>query len=188
MKRYKGWRPIFGPSITWYDVLEVKQKIAIDDLFLFFGTFQETIFNEKDRLEFDQHYCPKHIIFGYMQIGFKHDGNTEPKWMKYHPHSGGFVYLARESLSWAPKLPGGGLLEYDESLNLTREHYNKSIWEFPFSKRPNLTSHKSSRWRRLSKNSFQLESVYRGQEFVFDQNQEVNRWARRLITQNHNFF
>jgi hypothetical protein len=112
----------------------------------------------------------------------------EPKWMKGHPHllpiykesSNNTIYIAREQLSWNPELPGAGTLKFDKNLVLTKSGLTRTKWQLPeFFRRARISYHNDSNWK-----DGYFQSAYKGQEFVIQENKEVNEWANNLIELN----
>lgn len=181
--RKKGWRPLFGPDGSAQTHLE-KNGLEIDDIFLFYGTFRKTVYDD-GRLIFDPIFPKKHIIFGYLQVGeIETRPKTKvPKWMRYHPHCGYTMYVARKTLSLNPKLPGAGTFNYNKYSILTRKGRTKSVWELPFKNKISWHGEKwYKRYSKLSNGNYQFQSNDIGQEFVFEKNREVTRWAKKLIS------
>ena len=190
LKRYEGWMPMFGQigaAETHLENMDVKE----DDIFLFFGTFRKTQ-SVDQKIVFDQNDPDKHIIFGYMQIGkiLKCDLEVNiQKWMNYHPHcdivrrgkTNNRIYLARKSLTWSKKLPGAGIFNYHKSLVLTKKGCPKSVWclDPALFKSVDISYHSEKSWKRGC-----FQSVGRGQEFVIEENRDVERYFKNLIERN----
>ena len=183
IKRESNWMPLFGQRGAAQGHLH-NQKISEDDLFLFFGTFRKTII-KNGKLEFDSQDKEKHMIFGYLQIGkiIRTEEDLE-EWMKYHPHCNyeekwskkNTLYAARKNLSWNSNLPGAGIFKYNKNLVLTAEGHLKSIWDIPILKGKKISYHTQNSWQNGL-----LKTVGRGQEFVIEEDKEVEVWAKELI-------
>ncbi len=196
-KRSKDWRPIFGQSAAAQGHLK-KQGVGIGDIFLFFGSFGETQYNNQ-KLEYKKSVdYPKgrHVIFGYLQIGEIHELNTDadynalPDFTQYHSHankhfiendgkarSNNCIYIASEKLSFNNDLPGGGTFNYNETRVLTKKGRNKSIWELPdFFKNLNITYHKNESFI----NDY-FQSAAKGQEFVIQEDPKLSEWVKEVI-------
>ena len=191
LKRRIGWRPIFGQVGAAQSHLH-NQKIKEGDIFLFFGTFQKTIY-ENDGLIFDPDFDEKHIIFGYLQIGEKKKIDTKTSyysWIENHPHTlpkrkketNNTVYIARDILDFADNIPGAGVFAYNKTLVLTKENHQLSQWALPHFFKETVISYHPNKNKCWQRNYFQ--SVGRGQEFVIKANNEVKRWVNRLIKRN----
>lgn len=195
--RSKDWRPIFGQSAAAQGHLK-KQGVGIGDIFLFFGSFQETeYYNQKLQYRKNANY-PKgrHAIFGYLQIGEILELNTDadydvlPSFSKYHSHanrnfiendgkvrSNNCIYIASDKLSFNSNLPGGGTLNYDEKRILTKKGRNKSMWHLPgFLKELKITYHKEESFI----NDY-FQSAAKGQEFVIQEDEQLTEWVKRII-------
>jgi len=138
--RESGWKPCFGQIDTAQSHLE-NQHAGKGDLFLFFGWFRKTRYNN-GKLEFDLRERDLHAIFGYLQIGeiAKVDHEFEvPKWMAYHPHTNktrrnnktNTIYIARDNLTWNELLPGAGRFMFNDKLVLTKDGLSRSKWDLP---------------------------------------------------------
>ena len=188
--RERGWKRIFGQIDAAQTHLENEGVIEPDehDLFLFFGTFRKTEYHE-GHLRFVRHEKPKHVIFGYLQIGeiLKVDEKLKcPKWMEYHPHTStvrkqaknNTIYVARETLSWNSKLEGAGVFMFDDKLVLTKEGYSKSRWALPeLFQKVKISCHTVANW--MPQGYFQTNGI--GQEFVVHADKKVEKWAKDLI-------
>lgn len=188
MKRHTSWKPLFGQNGTAQAHLE-NQKVAVGDLFLFFGTFAKTI--KRDGVyQFDSSR-EFHAIYGYFQVGRIEpiDSNTKfPEWMNYHPHidpsrdpssyrGNNTVYVAEDRLTWQPEVPGAGLLNFTEKLILTKNGYSKSKWNLPtFFKGIEISYHSEKNWK-----DDYFQSVARGQEFVICINEKIENWVKDIL-------
>lgn len=187
--RKDGWRGCFGQADAAQTVLR-KAGVAQEDLFLFFGWFNRTFYDENGRLKF----CKGqgiHMIFGWLQIEeviYTHE-RPVPEWLKYHPHAiqrrlnrlSNCIYTGKERLSWNSGIKGYGIFpKANDTLILTKRGYSRSKWNLPenFSD-ISITYHKKTSWKE---NYFQ--SAYRGQEFVFEEHEAVELWAREIIENN----
>ena len=189
-ERDKKWVPLFGQINASQSHLE-NNNVKVGDLFLFFGWFRKTKYH-KEKLVFDPKERGKHVIFGYFQIGKIIKVNKKtilPKWMLYHPHTikerrkvrNNTIYIARKRLSWNSKLPGAYFFDYSKNLVLTKEECSKSYWNLPaFFKNLKISYHSKNSW----KNNETFKSAERGQEFVIEENEKVEEWAKNLIEKN----
>jgi hypothetical protein len=89
--REQGWKRTFGQQgRAQADLKDVKEG----DLFLFFGWFRRTRYENSQLRYLQPRKCGKdlHVIFGWLQIGEIHPVRKEqhqdefPKWLHYHPH------------------------------------------------------------------------------------------------------
>jgi len=187
--RPQNWRPIFGQIKAAAAHLE-NQGVKEGDLFLFFGCFRKTKYLN-GKLIFDPEDSEKHVIFAYFQIGKVIKVGPEtilPEWMNYHPHTkplrrktkNNTIYVARDYLSWNSKIPGAGVFNFDEDLVLTKNGYPKSFWKLPkFFKNVEISYHSQENWRGDI-----FKSTSRGQEFVIQDDEKVEKWAKNLIQKN----
>lgn len=154
-----------------------------DSLFLFFGPFVDTKMEGGKLIRDLSKKEGYHILFGYLQVGgflSPHNFN-EPEtqaWIEKHPDIKETVhypelkegnrlkiYYARESLTFAPELPGAGLFDFDERYTLTRDHPSErgfSKWDL-FSKLGEQPQIKYGSWEEDH-----FSSGGRGQELVWD--------------------
>ncbi len=186
--RSVGWRPIFGQIGHAQTHLE-NQRIGEGDLFLFFGWFRETEWVD-DILRFKTKTPDLHIIYGYLEVQEvikTHICRNIPEWMKYHPHlkphriskKTNALYVAKKHASWNSQLPGGGILSFNKNLVLTADGKSRSIWKLPsFFKHLSITYHTPDSWN----NDGTFNSARIGQEFVIEENKEVEKWATSLLT------
>ena len=186
--RSLNWRGAFGQADAAQSVLE-HAHIEPEDIFLFFGWFQQTEYKDgKLRL------CKGggfHMIYGYLEIGqifytSKNKGKY-PEWLMYHPHMlprridkpSNCIYIGTQQASWNRDIPGFGVFtDFDPELVLTAPGMSRSKWHLPSEFRGlKITYHDPEKsWR---KDYFQ--SACRGQEFVFEENSDVEIWAKHII-------
>jgi hypothetical protein len=88
--RLAGWRPLFGQDGAAQTYLN-NNGVGPGDLFLFFGWFRETVWNE-GRLMYRRKAPDMHLIFGWLEVGdMWHVPNclppSLPQWALYHPHT-----------------------------------------------------------------------------------------------------
>jgi hypothetical protein len=185
LKRHNDWRGIFGQMGTAQGHLR-NQKVGKNDIFLFFGTFRKTKRSECDLIfEGDE----KHALFGYLQIGEAIPVKSKadiPEKAEYHSHANmcdeenNTIYVASHSLSWKPDISGAGVFNFNDSLVLTKDGRSKSIWKLPdFFREIRISYHN---------NPYQedgcFKSASRGQEFVIQESDTVEKWAKNLIERN----
>lgn len=185
--RRKGWKPIFGQIDAAQTHLE-NEGVKENDIFLFFGTFRQTEY-QGGQLRFVRKDKPKHIIFGFLQIGeiMKVEEKKKcPAWMESHPHvclrrrlaKNNTIYISRNNLSWNPKLRGAGAFRFDERLVLTKEGFSKSRWGLDdIFKEVRISCHSEKNWKSLG--YFQTNGI--GQEFVVHANSPVENWVKALF-------
>lgn len=199
-KRPKHWIPAFGQSKIAKDFLD-RMEVEKDDVFLFFGRFRQTEFNDKGKLQYVREKPEQHIIYGYMQVGeILHNSEIEQRCI-WHPHyqngKENNLYIPAEKLSWNPELPGYGTLQYAHKRVLTKFGMGISKWQLPDFFR-GLDIHVETKGASL-RSSFidapdgqgYFQFVGRGQEFVissFDKDifadfyqASLEEWAYRMI-------
>jgi hypothetical protein len=189
IQRTENWKPCFGQIDKAQSHLD-NEGVKENDLFLFFGWFNETIL-KKGILQFVK--PDLHIIFGYLQIGEILKVNTEikiPNWLINHPHgndevrkkrSNNTIHIARDNLTWDKSKPGAGIFKFHEDLVLTKTGFSRSKWELPsFFKGKRISRHSEKSWNKEG----YFKSVDIGQEFVIEDNKDVENWAKQLINDN----
>ncbi len=194
ISRHENWKPIFGQAGAAQAHLD-NNRVKEDDLFLFFGWFRNTIVKNGKTVFDPKDKNGRHILYGYMQIGEKITVNKSTNiksWMDYHPHivgkhnrnSNNTIYIERENLTWNSSVPGAGVFNYDDSLVLTKKGETRSKWKLPDKfKNVEISYHNSKSWK--SENGIEyFQSVGRGQEFVIEDNAEIEKWAKEIIEKN----
>lgn len=187
-ERKPGWLPSLGQVGAAQSHLEA-QGVGPGDLFLFFGWFRPVVQKEEGRWAFQPGSKDMHTLFGYMQIGevvrlgAKPDTRAlleERPWLQGHPHVQGLrqenntLYIASPRLvlnGHDTGLPGGGAFPKSiQELVLTAPGKSKSLWKVPdWLEGVPLSYHGDpSRWRRDDAGQLLLQTVAKGQEFVFD--------------------
>ncbi len=183
--REPNWRPLFGQVDAAQGHLR-KQNVGEDDLFLFFGWFRKTKYDD-GKLVFDPTERDLHSFLGYLQIGEikKIDqGFDVPKWMIRHPHTNdkrknnktNTIYIARDNLSWNKSLPGAGRFIFNGKLVLTKKGLCKSKWDLPDCFKEAEISYHKTPWK-----DGYFQSADKGQEFVIKDNERIEEWARNII-------
>lgn len=186
---YDCWSGCFGQSQAAQSVLE-KHNIGEGDLFLFFGWFKHCYIDENSRLTFEKGEG-KHVLFGYMQIDYvlNTKKDTIPNWLSYHPHmiderasrDNNCIYVAKKTASWNSLVPGFGTFTYSRELDLTKDGYSRSKWQLPeIFKGINISYHNKDSWKEDY-----FQSACRGQEFVIEENSDIEKWATMLIERNY---
>jgi hypothetical protein len=199
--RAPGWRPVFGQEGAAQGHLG-HQGVGPGDVFVFFGLFQPTRWRA-GRLVFDRREPRRHVIWGWLQVARVVPVADCPgdvrAWAAEHPHlhrppaANNVLYLARPRLqgpSLHERLPGSGVFaRYRPVLRLTDPSAaSPSLWRLPAALAPlglggGLSYHREpGRW--LTRGGVcRLQSVARGQEFVFGREASATAWpwVRRLI-------
>lgn len=188
VRREKNWLPIFG-QINQAQSHLVNQSVGKNDLFLFFGWFRQTIL-KNCKLQFVRSKPHMHVIFGYLQIEeiLQVNNNTEiPSWMRSHSHvkdeerkknPTNTIYIARKNLTWNNNKAGAGTLRFNKKLVLTKDGFSRSKWDLPsFFKGLKISGHTDESWKKEG----YFQSARIGQEFVVEENTEVENWAKDII-------
>lgn len=185
LPRMAGWRGCFGQADAAQTVLE-KHGLAKDDLFLFFGWFKRCV------QQGEQYLLEKgngiQCVYGYLQIGdIIHTSQVDklPPWLEYHSHAlqrrmgrkSNCIYVARETLSWDSSKRGYGLLSFNDLTELTKSGYSRSRWkQIECLRGKSITYHSPASWK-----DGYFQSACRGQEFVIEEDSEVEKWAKQMI-------
>lgn len=206
LARKEGWRPSLGQTGIAQSHLAAK-GIGPGDIFMFFGWFRPV-----EEIEKGWRFVPgardEHVMFGYLQVGEILPLGARPDtqkivkergWLEGHPHLVGnrddnnTLYLASDELVINGKptgLSGAGAFDtYRQDRVLTAPEGPKSRWAIPdwlmpSEDRPTLSYHGASeRWSRNEQGQARLQTVAKGQEFVFDAQglPEVDDWVASLV-------
>lgn len=193
LEREKDWMPIFGQKNTaaWH---LLKKNVHEGDLFLFFGWFKEA---EKIDGEYRYKINAKdlHVIFGYLQIGqIIKTAELEkiPHYLRNHAHThekrineeSNTMFVARERLAWNENISGAGIFNFDESLILTKDGMSRTQWKLPDFFRNLEISYHPKKSKKYGWKEDYFQSATRGQEFVIEENTQVEEWAKNLINKN----
>ncbi|HOO68360.1 MAG TPA: hypothetical protein PLC53_03235 [Bacilli bacterium] len=187
-KRLDGWKGCFGQIGAAQKVLE-NNNVKEGDLFLFFGWFNDLeLSNNSYKFKKGN---DRHVIFGYMQIDkiIYPKKDKLPEWLKYHPHASSIrrlskdsncIYIAKDICSFDNNIKGYGIFKYSKELDLTKEGMSRTNWDLPdIFKNVKITYHTKDSWKN---NCF--KSACRGQEFVIEENKDIEEWAINLIKRN----
>ena len=178
-----NWQPAFG-QIGSSLIHLYNQGVGIGDLFLFFGWYRQTEIQD-GRLRFVPGAPDLHIIYGYLQVGaIIKSKEGLPNSLLRHPHAADFrwqtnrnaLFLPTETLSLVPSLPGYACLDYAPKRVLTKPGCKRRIWELPPFFKDIPISYNRKAWREEG-----FVSAGRGQEFVFEPNEEALNWVKNII-------
>ncbi len=183
IERSVGWKPSFGQEGAAFSHLQ-NQKVGEGDLFLFFGWFRQTELSD-GRLRYVRDAQDLHIIYGYLQVGYIITREEDvPEWLAGHPHNTAerwkrdrnAIYVAAERLTIQPELPGAGCLTKSDRLVLTKKGCPRRVWNLPDFMREIPMTYNANAWQDEG-----FVSAARGQEFVFDANEDVIDWVKEMI-------
>lgn len=178
VQRPKGWRPAFGQSGPAARLL-INQGVGVGDLFIFFGWFRKMIVS-RGKLQFDPADSDgRHIVFGWLEVGEVVDKlplRYDLSFLSNHPH---VLFSEKETppnriyVSSDTGIKAGLFATEAEGIVLTQKGRTRSHWllDAAFESlflEPDLTYHgDEARWDRVGA-KIALQTVGRGQEFVFD--------------------
>lgn len=185
--RKEGWKPAFGQVGAAQSHLS-NQGVDVGDIFLFFGWFRHTAI-KNGILSFVGPSSGFHAIYGYMQVGeIITNPDDVPEWLNSHPHAcdkrwqkNNAIYIASDSLSLNPELPGAGCFNFSEVLKLTRGGRSRSIWCLPTFFKDIPISYNKKAWKEE-----EFHSAAKGQEFVFEANEDVINWLKFILANGFN--
>jgi Nucleotide modification associated domain 3 len=202
LHRDKGWRPIFGQSGGAETQLR-RAGVDSGDVFLFFGMFRH-VEGAEGGYRYVRGSDRVHVLFGWLQIEERlsvDDAAARLPWAQQHPHlcrrsaePNDTVYLATKHLVIGGRdtgLPGGGVFDsFRDELVLTAPGRTMSWWMMPGWFRPLrdghecLTMHSNPKRWGFREDHVLLETVARGQEFVFDTSgyPSAEGWLSSIIT------
>ena len=203
LERLPGWRPAFGQVERAQSHLE-NEGVEPGDLFLFFGWFRAVEPGKGGMWRYVSDARDVHRLFGWLQVsevvpvgaGLAR-ARFERPWLSTHPHlnrhrDNNTVYIARETLDveGVTARRGAGLFSGNGNrLTLTapdsksRSRWRLPWWFYPSNGRPTLSYHgNKDRWQRCKPWTY-VNTVGRGQEFVFDAGgiPEAQDWLRELF-------
>ncbi len=201
LPRLPGWKPLLGQTGSAQGHLR-KQGVQAGDVFLFFGSFRP-VEQTADAWRFKRTERARHIIWGWMQIGRIHKVDELPgdemRWARYHPHfaysrdASNTLYESADRLvigaAHAHAQGAGVFTHFDQRLVLTAPESNaQTSWRLPsflvpVDGRSQLSYHGDARRWQVADDECLLNSVARGQEFVFDtQGQDAPiQWILSLL-------
>ncbi len=165
-----------------------KYEVKKEDIFLFFGWFKETEYDNKGELQYKKGAPYLHIIYGYLQIGaVYHCSENVPAYSRHHAHlNGSFtdvknnsIYVAGNTFSLNNSVSGSGCFTYNADLVLTAEGMTRSKWKpYTFFKQP-MSYHRPASFRETH-----FQSAAQGQEFIMEGGAELVDWVKKLIQEN----
>lgn len=136
------WKPIFGQIDAASGYLKKTVGIKVGDVILFFGNFHwvECVDGKYRYVKKTGNFYKDNdlqCIWGYMQVGQIITDPEEQKKYRWHPHAVEYrtengtnvMFVAADHLSFAPDMPGAGLLPFSEHRVLTAYSCNKATWK-----------------------------------------------------------
>jgi hypothetical protein len=184
LMRSEKWQPAVGQEGAALTHL-LNEGVGKDDLFLFFGWFQE-VEEINGKYQYVNESDDKHVIYGYLQVAEILHRPTQKQypWLGNHPHldrgsNPNAIFVARPKLSWNENVAGAGCLNYQPKLVLTNEGHPCSHWHLPDCLKDVIISyHTKDAWK-----DGYFQSAHRGQDFVIasDSNEKIKKWVKGLI-------
>ena len=178
----------FGQSGAALGHLKINQ-ICKGDVFLFFGTFCESYF-ENDKLKRYAMMHPFHAIWGFLEVDELIDidpsqSDIENQLLKtytslmYHPHIQNRELYKHKNIIYIGK--NYGTFRYDQSLRLSKNNFKKSIWELPQDFREVKISHVKPSDIQKDPPRVDLVTACKGQEFVLKKpNEGILKWLNSI--------
>lgn len=178
----------YGPSEGHLN----SQCVSVGDIFLFFGWFKQTKYDENGHLTYVDGAKDLHIIFSYLQIGaiIKNKSYILKKYLwdneiahivKSVKHYS--IYLPTKKLSYNNRQSGYGQLSFSDKLVLTKEGHPCSKWDLPdLFRHPDVTISYHNNYTNgfiPGKDYFQASNI--GQEFVINGTHDLKAWVCHLI-------
>lgn len=192
VKKPRRWEPGFGQAGAALSYLMNSVGVEPGDLFLFFGWFHQV-----EDVEGHLRYVKRsgnfyrdndlHVIWGYLQVGdILKTFDEKKKRFPWHPHSNDvrqfddqdYIFAATKSLSFAPDMPGAGILPFSEKRVLTMKYAPKATWKTNAVYMPNAIIGNR-------KNSANDEGLYYSgvwQELGLKETKAAENWAKKMIT------
>lgn len=188
------WKPAFG-QINQSSSYLIHKGISRGDLFLFFGNFKH-IKEEDGKFKYvhrtkctsDDYYGRQiQAIWGYLQIGDIIEKPEEQEKYFWHPHSckkriyeekNNLIYTAADHLSFAPHMPGCGILDYDAKRVLSMPGKPKATWKYHEAYA--LNNIESNR-KNSSKDGKGIYYAGIWQELVLKENDISENWAKSML-------
>ena len=200
--RPAGWRPALGQSGSALGHL-MKHGVAPNDIFLFYGLFQEVSAEPGGKLSFTGK--KQQLIWGWLQVAeiyHIHEIFNQEKfvWLNDHPHmqactrKDDAVFIGRDSLRLPSvqlhNVPGAGvfggtrpelILSYPEGKSFT--NWRLPGFFYPFPDKTPLTYHDNKRYWRKKDGYCYLDRVSIGQEFILHDEYmpNIGEWLLRLF-------
>ena len=156
------------------------------DIFLFFGSFSETLLSEDNKLRYNFMH-PFHSIWGYLVIDEIIDNiHHIPETIYYdlvdHPH-----YLNKD----IPPYQNGnalfvgndyGTFYFNDILRLTKIGYKKTYWSLPADFLGKAISYNKLPDRLTEDKRLEFKSASKGQEFIIDNvDGQLNSWLKAIL-------
>jgi len=191
LKRPAQWKGCFGQIGAAQRHL-LNQNVSEGDIFLFFGWFRKTKYDDMAKLMFDRNDSTGvHLIYGFLQVGeiIRTCRDKFPQWLRQHPHvldnrrfceKSNTLYLSSDTFSFNNKIPGYGVFRFNDDLVLTKQGMTRRCWGLPNCFKNIQISYHGDNSKYGWRETYFL-SAAKGQEFVIAANDEILMWTRELI-------
>jgi hypothetical protein len=167
-----------------------KNHISNGDIFLFFGTFSEYYFEAKKLKRYEMMH-PFHAIWGFLVVDSCND--IDPRQsdvddellkiypcLKNHPHiQNRQIYKGKNTIYIGNNF---GTFRYEKFLRLSKNNFNKSIWELPDVFRGADISYIRPTKVQKDPPRVDLSTPGKGQEFVLKNPDEgILEWLNSIL-------
>lgn len=194
IKKISEWKPTFG-QINQSASYLINNGVSKGDLFLFFGNFMHVVevdgkfkYARRTITSSDTYYGRAvQVIWGYLQVG---DIITDPELQKqffWHPHScrkriteekNNLIFTATDRLSFAPDMPGCGVLSYDTNRVLSMPGKPKATW---ITNAAYGANNIEGNRKNSAKNGIGVYYAGIWQELVLKDNKISEEWAMKML-------
>lgn len=193
-KPAEGWVPAFG-QVNQSAKYLINNEISEGDLFLFFGNFRHVekkegkyMYARKCKDCADPYYGRElQAVWGYLQVKCIVSDSAEQMKFRWHPHScdkrvhhenNNLIFTATEHVSFAPDMPGCGVLPYNIERVLSMPREPKATWKWQEAYNPKNIEGKR---KNSAKNE---EGIYYSgiwQELMLKENEISEDWAKKIL-------
>ena len=182
----QSWCPSFGTHGAAASHL-LNEGVAIGDLFLFFGTFRNVIKGSAGTWSYDMGFQAVHVLFGYLFVKeilhlniIADQMKAKQKGLNKHPHIQNTYSI--NNLLFISDVDSSGPFKFHNELILSNDPRKKSVWRVPnFFGDCAISRHRNTNRFQKANEYLLWKTVSIGQEFVCQENDDVNGWAKNLI-------
>ena len=170
------------------------KDVRKDDIFIFFGLFNDVAVKDDKYIIKNKENGGRHVMFGYLQVGKIIDNNKYYIEYEKHPHfccckikNNNKIFIASDKCSFDDNIKGYGMFKYDLKLDLTQQKPDKTYWKqithWNCDKLPVFLrdlKEGTLKYKEEGKDKY-FDVAPQWQEFVIEENKEVEEWAIELI-------